>query len=260
MLEVDGLTVRYGKRLVLRGVSLSVKGEKVLLIGPNGSGKSTLFKAALGLVPKEGGTISVFGSEVEEAEGILNVSTNIEDVYRLLNLNVGDLISLYSELKGVGNARAFELIREFELEDVLSRKLYQLSEGQKKMVCNIIALSSNPDLLLLDEPFESVDQSRRRRLIELLNQTKAEVLMSTHELHLVKHFSGWKLYFMLEGRVWGKFDASELERLYISRGRVENALSVMETSQGVFSITLDRGEVKVSSATNLSSLLESAAE
>ena len=260
MLEVHDLRVQYGKNTVLRGVNLTVNGEKVLLIGPNGSGKSTLFKAALGLAPIAGGKIFVFGSEVRDAKEVLKVSTNLEEVYGLLSLSVRDLISMFSELKGVGNARAFELIREFELEDVLDKKLYHLSTGQKKMVCNIMAIGSNPELLLLDEPFESVDQSRRRRLIDLLNQMKAEVLMSTHELDLLRYFSGWKLYFILEGKVWGKFDASMLDRLYISRGKVEGSISVMETSLGIFSVTLDRGDVKVSSATSLSSLLERVAE
>jgi ABC-type multidrug transport system ATPase subunit len=128
------------------------------------------------------------------------------------------------------------------------------------MVCNILAMNQKAKLLLLDEPFDNVDQSRRRRFIELLKQSNAELLMSTHEFELLRLLPDWKLCFMLEGKLWGKFEVSQLERLYISRGRADNAMAVMETSMGVFSVTLDKGDVLVKTATNLSSLLEAVAE
>ncbi|MEM3638357.1 MAG: ATP-binding cassette domain-containing protein [Conexivisphaerales archaeon] len=260
MLEVKELKVEFEKVKVLDNVNIDVNDEKVVLVGPNGSGKSTLFKAILGLAPIANGSIKVFGNDVKNAKEVIKVSTNLAEVYRLANLNVADIIEIYSELKGEGNARAIQMIKEFELEDTLSKKLYQLSTGQQKMVCNILAVNSKAELLLLDEPFDNVDQSRRRRFIELLKQRDAEVLMSTHEFDLLRQLQDWKLCFMLEGKLWGKFEVSQLERLYVSKGKAEGALAIMETSLGVFSVTLDKGDVQVKNATNLSSLLEAAAE
>jgi hypothetical protein len=61
---------------------------------------------------------------------------------------------------------------------------------------------------------------------------------------------------MLDGRLWGKFSASQLDRLYITRGEAKDALTVMETSLGKLSVTLDHGDIAVKTATNLSALLE----
>jgi ABC-type multidrug transport system ATPase subunit len=260
MLEANQLRVVYGSNIVLKDVNLVVNGEKVVLVGPNGSGKSTLFRAILGLAPVASGSIKVFDKSLSNMKNVIEVSTNIAEVYRIANLKVADIVNIYCELKGIGNAQSFQMMKEFELEDTLGRKLYELSTGQQKMVCNILAMNQKAKLLLLDEPFDNVDQSRRRRFIELLKQSNAELLMSTHEFELLRLLPDWKLCFMLEGKLWGKFEVSQLERLYISRGRADNAMAVMETSMGVFSVTLDKGDVLVKTATNLSSLLEAVAE
>jgi len=260
MLEVNQLRVVYGSNVVLKDVNLVVNGEKVVLVGPNGSGKSTLFKAILGLAPVASGLIKVFDNSLSNIKNLIEISTNIAEVYRIANLKVADIINVYCELRGIGNAQTFQMIKEFELDDTLGRKLYELSTGQQKMVCNILALNQSAKLLLLDEPFDNVDQSRRRRFIELLKRSNAELLMSTHEFELLRLLPGWKLCFMLEGKLFGMFEVSQLERLYISKGRLENALAVMETSLGIFSVTLDKGDLQVKTATNLSSLLEAVAE
>ncbi|MEM0288142.1 MAG: ATP-binding cassette domain-containing protein [Nitrososphaerota archaeon] len=260
MLHVKQLDIVLGKTTILKDVNLTVNGEKVVLVGPNGSGKSTLFRAILGLVPISSGSISIFGKDVRYAKGLLGVSTNIDEVYRIANLNVKDIIEIYCELKEVGNNKSLNMIKEFELEDTLGKRIYKLSTGQAKMVCNILALNQKAEILLLDEPFDNVDQSRRRRFMDLLQNGNFEILMSTHEFELLKNLKDWKLCFMLEGKLWGKFEVSQLDRLYVTKGKVEGALKVMDTSLGYFSITLDKGDVQVRSATNLSSLLEAAAE
>lgn len=260
MLQVSSVQVSYNSRKALNDVSLQVNNEKIVLVGPNGSGKSTLFKAILGIAPIQKGTILVFGKDIRSVNGELGLATNIADVYRLANLKVSEMIELYSELKGKGNDEPMSLVEQFELNETLNKRIFELSTGQQKMVANVLAVSFSPRLILLDEPFDNVDQSRRRRFIDLLLRKESEVIMSTHEFGLLRHFSDWKLCFMLEGKLWGKFDVRELDRLYVSKGKIDDALSVMETSMGTFSITLDRGDVQVNTATNLSSLLEVVAE
>lgn len=260
MLQIEQLFVSYdGKQndSILKGVNLSVnQNEKAVVVGPNGSGKSTLFKAALGLAPVTSGEIKLFGTPVSKEEREIRVSTNIVDVYRLIYLPARDLVNIFAELKGKTPDLALNLFREFELDAVLGKRLHELSTGQQKMFGNIMAVSFNPKLVLLDEPFDNVDENRRRRFIEVLRNLDAEIVIITHEFNLLSRLGDWGLYFMLEGKLWGKFSVSQLDRLYISRGKVAGALDVMETSLGKLSVTLDHGDVAVKTASNVNALLE----
>jgi ABC-type multidrug transport system ATPase subunit len=258
VLQIQGLKVRYDNddEPVLRGVDLSLEREKVVIVGPNGSGKSTLFKAVLGLAPVSGGTVKVDGTDVKEVRGETGVSTNMAEVYKLVYLPTEDVVSMFAALKGGSLQRTIKMLDEFELQPILGKRLHELSTGQQKMFGNIMAVSFAPKLVLLDEPFDNVDESRRRRFIEILKGLDAGVVIITHELNLLKRLEGWSLYFMLDGKLWGKFSASQLDRLYVTRGEAKDALAVMETSLGTLSVTLDHGDIPVQTATSLNSILE----
>src|SRR5579883_2525559 len=236
MLSVQDLVVTYNRHSdgpVLKNVNFQIASEeKVVIVGPNGSGKSTLLKAILGLAPIESGSVKVFGTDVKEVRGDVRVSTNLAEVYRLAYVKAKDVVKIFAELKGGNPDSAF------------------------KMFGNILAVSFSPKLVLLDEPFDNVDEGRRRRFIEVLRQLPAEMVVITHEFNLLQRLSDWGLYFMIEGRLWGKFSASLLDRLYITRGEASGSLAVMETSLGRLSITLDHGDIAVRTATNLNALLE----
>lgn len=261
MLKVEDLSVTFDdtKTTALRGVNLTLRDEKMIVVGANGSGKTTLLKAILGLAPITYGTVSVFGRDVRTILGATGLSTNLAEVYRLVSLPVRDLIDIFARLKRGDVNELVGRIHEFELDEVLDKKTYQLSTGQQKMVGNLLAASFGPKLVLLDEPFDNVDFTRRRRFVRLLQELPAEVLLNTHELELLKRFGGWKLGFMFDGRMYGPFQVSDLDRLYLSRGSAPGALAVLETSLGRFSITLDRGDTLVQSATSLNALVENLA-
>lgn len=240
----------------MRNVNLSLGTERVVVVGPNGSGKTTLLRAILGLAPITSGTARVFGQDVSTVRGELRVSTNLAEVYRLISLPVRDLLPIFARLKGGDPAALARRVHEFELEGTLDRKIYELSTGQQKLLGVLLALSAGPGLLLLDEPFDNVDFSRRRRLAALLQEQSGAALLSTHELELLRLFDGWHLAFMFEGRLVGPFETANVDRLFLSRGRVPDALAILETSAGVFSVTLDRGDLPVKNATSLTALVE----
>jgi ABC-type multidrug transport system ATPase subunit len=260
MLSVQDLVVTYNRHSdgpVLKNVNFQIASEeKVVIVGPNGSGKSTLLKAILGLAPIESGSIKVFGTDVKEVRGDVRVSTNLAEVYRLAYVKAKDVVKIFAELKGGNPDSAFKMFYDFELGQILNKRIHELSTGQQKMFGNILAVSFSPKLVLLDEPFDNVDEGRRRRFIEVLRQLPAEMVVITHEFNLLQRLSDWGLYFMIEGRLWGKFSASLLDRLYITRGEASGSLAVMETSLGRLSITLDHGDIAVRTATNLNALLE----
>jgi ABC-type multidrug transport system ATPase subunit len=259
VLEVSELAVSYNPRSegpVLKGVNMTLKGEKAAIVGPNGSGKSTLFRAALGLVKFQSGSVKVFGRDVSEERGDVGVSTNLAEVYRLAYVPGRDIVDIFAELKGGPPESALKLFQDFELTQALGKRIHEMSTGQQKMFGNLLAVSFSPKLVFLDEPFDNVDENRRRKFVELLKGLDAEVVIITHEFNLLQRLPDWGLYFMLEGRLWGKFNASQLDRLYITRGVAEDALEVMDTSLGKLSVTLDHGDVAVKTASNVSALLE----
>jgi ABC-type multidrug transport system ATPase subunit len=259
MLQIESLTVSYDRSAesaVLKGVNLDLRSEKAVVVGPNGSGKSTLFKAVLGLVPIRSGSVKVFGTDVWREKGDIRVSTNLAEVYRLAYVPTRDIVSIFAGLKGGNPESALKLFHDFELEPILRKRIHELSTGQQKMFGNIMAVSFSPKLVLLDEPFDNVDENRRRKFIEVLKNLDAEMIIITHEFNLLQRLADWGLYFMLEGKLWGRFSASQLDRLYVTRGEVEGALKVMDTSLGKLSVTLDHGDVAVKTASNVNALLE----
>lgn len=262
MLEVKGLVVDYGKRdrRVLNRVDLTVgDGEKVAVVGPNGSGKSTLIRAALGLAPIAEGSATVFGMDVRTVSGETRVSTNLLEVYRLLYSSAAELIKVFAELKGVNPSDYLSLVDYFGLQEVLDRRVHEMSSGQAKMFGNIMALGSKPKLLLLDEPFENVDQSRRAKMANTLTGFGEEVVMVTHEFDLLRKFQDWKLYFMIEGTLYGAFSVADLDELYISRGEKPGSILTVNTSFGTLSITRGQGDVALKSATSINRLIEEVA-
>lgn len=259
MLSAENLVVSYdgtGSRRTLDNVSLKLGNEKAVIVGPNGSGKTSLIKAFLGLAPVSSGSLEVMGKPPGKISGMTNVSTNLPDVYRIMRLAIGDLIRVYADLKGSSQSEAMDLIGTFQLEHVLGKYIHQLSSGEQKMVCNILSMSFRPDLILLDEPFDSVDQGRRLKLASLLNSMQCGVLLNTHEFEVIRRLTGWSMYFMIEGRLFGRFLASQLPNLYINRGIVEGHISRIETSFGDYSITENGGQVPIAGARNLASLLD----
>ena len=259
MIEISNVTASYAgteKRLALKNISLSIGKEKVVMIGPNGSGKTSVIKLILGILEKTDGKVTIDGVNTNEIHDYLGLSTNLSDVYKLTGGTVADTIGIFAELKNSDPSNALRLIDHFQLSNILGKKLFQLSSGEQKMIGNILALSFSPSIMLLDEPFDNVDQSRRIKLIRLLKEVKSDVLLNTHELNLLNYLEGWSLYFILDGQVYGKFNTGMLKELYISKGDIPGNLGLIESDIGKFSITLKSGDVPISSVSNLNSLFD----
>lgn len=259
MIEILDATARYdGKiqNMPVKNINLHLDGEKIVIIGPNGSGKTTILKMILGLAGVTSGSVKVFGKDVAEITKETRISTNLMEVYKLMGTDVLDTIRIYAELKGKHPDEALELVREFGLEDTLKKRLHQLSSGQQKIIGNILALSFSPSTVLLDEPFDNVDQGRRIKLVNIIERTDAEIILNTHELDILKRLKTWGLYFIIEGRLFGRFNASKADRLYLNSGEIAGCLTVVETSFGKYSITEDSGQVPLSSARDLLSVFD----
>jgi len=159
-LQVDGLVVRYGETVALRGVSLAVgRGEVVALIGANGAGKSSLLNATLGLVPAASGRVRVGPTSVEVLPTRARIAAGLAlspegrrvfpDLSVEENLDLGDLGHDLQERR----ARRDAVCRRFPR--LLERRLQRagtLSGGEQQMLAIGRALMADPSVLLLDEP------------------------------------------------------------------------------------------------------------
>jgi ABC-type multidrug transport system ATPase subunit len=251
MIEANNAYIGYKNVEVLRNINIKID-ESSVLVGPNGSGKTTFLNSILGFSKVIRGKLSVFGKDVSKLRNFIGISTNLVEVYKILSVKIRDLIKIYAELYGGEVSDALNLLNMFNFNS-FDKKIYEISLGQQKILANVLALAFNPKLALLDEPFENLDQSRRLKMIKLLKEMRnCKVVLTTHEINLVKKLKEWKLYLVFNGSIYGPF--STTDELYVSRGKISDALVLIQTNNGYLSVTRDNGELPLSSIGDIENL------
>lgn len=181
LVSARNLTVRLGANVVLRNVDLSVeRGEIVTIVGPNGSGKTTLLRAIIGAVAPSAGVI-------ERAPGLkVGYVPQQLHVDPTLPLTVARFLGLPRKPSEEASLKA---LTEAGVPDLLHRQMSMLSGGQFQRVLLARALIAEPDLLLLDEATQGLDQPGSaafyRRIEDVRRTLGCAVLMISHELHVV---------------------------------------------------------------------------
>ncbi len=167
ILEADGLVKSFGRRRVVDGVQLHVEqGEIVGLLGPNGAGKTTCFRMICGMLEPDAGTVFLSGLEVTSwpmyrraREGGMGYLAQESSVFKKLNVEQNLLCML--ELLGVrGKARrqrCNELLKQFNIEHIRKSKAARLSGGERRRLEIARCLVSEPEIIMLDEPFAGID-------------------------------------------------------------------------------------------------------
>jgi len=181
LLRADHVDLAYGGQRVLHGVSLSIaKGEIVTIVGPNGSGKSTLLRVLIGaLSPGKGKVERAPGLRIGYVPQRLHIDPTLPmTVRRFLNLP-----------RRVADSAATQALERAGVPGVAAQQMAQLSGGQFQRVLLARAILSDPDILMLDEPTQGLDQpgsaSFYRQIEEVRNRIGCAVLMVSHELHVV---------------------------------------------------------------------------
>lgn len=195
-LHIEGLTVRYGQTTALSNVCMDVEeGAFLGIIGPNGGGKTTLIKAILGLVPRESGTIEVFGRE-KGLGSAMGYVPQFSAVDRGFPISVDEVV-MTAFLKGPlhpffrysqeHRKKAEENLKRVGILELKDRQISQLSGGEFQRMLIARALATDPKILLLDEPTASVDPSSRQQIFELLSELNKSVtiLLVTHDMMAV---------------------------------------------------------------------------
>jgi lipopolysaccharide export system ATP-binding protein len=165
-LEAVGLQKSYHKKKVVDNVSIKVeKGEVVGLLGPNGAGKTTCFSLILGLIPKEGGRIYLDGDDITGLPMYIRARKGLcllpqePSAFRKLSVE-GNLMSIAENEPGdhsEGYDRLLHLLKELGLVKLSKVKAFTLSGGERRRLEIARALITNPEYMLLDEPFTGID-------------------------------------------------------------------------------------------------------
>ena len=181
LLSATAIDLAYAGQRVLRGVSLSIaKGEIVTIVGPNGSGKSTLLRVLIGaLKPDKGSVTRAAGLKIGYVPQRLHIDPTLPlTVRRFLDLP-----------KPVPQGDAIAALDRAGVPGVIGQQMASLSGGQFQRVLLARAVLGGPDILMLDEPTQGLDQpgsaSFYRQIEEIRNRLGCAVLMVSHELHVV---------------------------------------------------------------------------
>jgi lipopolysaccharide export system ATP-binding protein len=199
-LVVKGLQKSYGKRLVVRDVSLQVDcGEVVGLLGPNGAGKTTSFYMIVGLVPSDAGSIDINGTDITSLpihrRAVLGLSYLPQEASVFRKLTVEENIRAVLELQRDDNGKALAkneinerldtLLAELQIEKLRENPALSLSGGERRRVEIARALATNPRFVLLDEPFAGVDPIaviEIQRIVRFLKERNIGVLITDHNV------------------------------------------------------------------------------
>ena len=198
-LIVRGLQKSYGKKLVVRDVSLQVEcGEVVGLLGPNGAGKTTSFYMIVGLVPSDAGSIDISGVDISSLpihrRAALGLSYLPQEASVFRRLTVEENIQAVLELQKVDGKRLTKLeikerldtlLHDLQIEKLRENQAMSLSGGERRRVEIARALATNPRFVLLDEPFAGVDPIaviEIQRIVRFLKERGIGVLITDHNV------------------------------------------------------------------------------
>ncbi|MBC2580732.1 ABC transporter ATP-binding protein [Clostridium sp. DJ247] len=187
MIEAKNVSKVFEDLEALKNVNIHVnKGSIYGLVGSNGAGKTTLIKTLVGIYKQDEGSVHINGEAVFENVDIKLKMVFIPDaLYFFSQYSIKDMAKFYKRIYPSWNDERYEKLKEaFNIEE--NKKIHRLSKGMQRQVAFWLALSSMPDLLILDEPLDGLDPVMRQKVKNLIIQDVAErqmtVLISSHNL------------------------------------------------------------------------------
>lgn len=270
MINVTGLSKRYGTHLAVEDVSFSIeKGEVIGFLGPNGAGKSTIMNILTGYLSKTQGKVEVDGFDIvdypEEAKRRIGYLPEIPPLY--MDMKVREYLNFIYDLKKVKfpkKPHIDEILKLVKIDDVAGRLIKNLSKGYRQRVGFAGALIGNPDVLILDEPTVGLDPKQIieiRNLIGRLGKNHT-IILSSHILSeiqavckrviiinkgkIVADDTAENLAYKLsdDRSVLARITGSEnemLETLKTVKG-VKSVVSLGQTEQGAFDFVIEPEE------------------
>ncbi|HEX7107081.1 MAG TPA: ABC transporter ATP-binding protein [Acidothermaceae bacterium] len=212
-ISLRGLTKSFGPVRAVDGVDLVVApGETVALLGPNGAGKSTTIDLLLGLGKPDAGDVRVFGMTPDQAVQRGAIGAMLQTGELIRDLTVRELLTMMASLYP-NPAAVDDVVDVTGLHDIVGRRTNKLSGGQTQRVRAAIALISNPDLLVLDEPTVAMDVEGRHLFWNSVRRIAASgktIVFATHYLEEADTYAD-RIVLMARGRIVADGPATEIK-------------------------------------------------
>ena len=195
IISVSDLSFGYdSKRKVLENINFQLKkGESVGLVGANGVGKSTLLIILVGL--NTGFQVDVMVNNIPlEKKNLKTIRKNVGYVFQdadsqLFMSTVFDDVAFAPRNYGMSeaevNEKTMEALKVVHIEQLKDKQIYKLSGGEKKLASIATILSTEPDVILMDEPSVALDPKNRRNLINILNRLNQAKIIASHDLNMI---------------------------------------------------------------------------
>ncbi len=219
VLSISGLVKKFGSTTAVAGIDIDVpQGSFYGIVGPNGAGKTTTLSMVTGLLRPDGGSITVHGNDVWRdpvaAKRLIGV---LPDRLRLFDRLTGRQLLYYSgTLRGLDSAtvaqRSDDLAAAFGLEEALGRLVTDYSAGMTKKIALACSMIHSPRILVLDEPFESVDPVSAANVVDILQkyvEGGGTVVLSSHSMDMIQRVCD-RVAIIVEGRVLAKGTVDEV--------------------------------------------------
>jgi ABC-2 type transport system ATP-binding protein len=222
VLRAEGICKWFGRTQVVEDLSLEVKrGEIVGLLGPNGSGKTTSLRMMLGMIPPDAGRVTILGQPPQRARdrtGYLPEERGLYTDERAL-----DMLVYVGRLRGMSRTearrRALEWMARLKLEDHTRSKVEKLSHGMQQRLQFIASVLHDPELLILDEPFQGLDPIHTPLLLQILGELRDQgvaIVLSTHQLDLAEQLCD-RVAMLFQGRVVVEGTLEEIRQKFAGR-------------------------------------------
>jgi len=192
IIQVQNLVKRYGDVVAVDGLSFEVEqGELFGLLGPNGAGKTTSIRVMMDILQPDEGNVTILGQPPGRAKDRVGYLPEERGLYR--NLKVLDTLVYLAELKGVPRAEAKErggaLLERVRLEEWTDHKVKDLSRGMQQRLQFVASIVHDPQVMILDEPFQGLDPVNTERLkgfVGELHDAGKTIILSSHQMNLVE--------------------------------------------------------------------------
>ena len=189
-IEIKNLTVAYGENIALEDFNLDVEiGSLVALVGPNGAGKSTLIKTILKFLKQITGEIKINGKNLAYVPQRNSVDWDFPTtLFDVVEMGCYGRVGLFKRVNKKEKQKVFKAIEQVGMLDFKDRQISELSGGQQQRAFIARALVQEADIYLMDEPFQGVDSTTEKSIVDILKKLKSEgktLLVVHHDLQTV---------------------------------------------------------------------------
>ena len=222
-IEIKNLTVAYGENIALEDFNLDVEiGSLMALVGPNGAGKSTLIKTILKFLKQITGEIKINGKSLAYVPQRNTVDWDFPTtLFDVVEMGCYGRVGLFKRVNKEEKKKVLKAIEQIDMSEFKDRQISELSGGQQQRAFIARALVQEADIYLMDEPFQGVDSTTEKSIVDILKKLKSEgktLLVVHHDLQTVSTYFESVTFInktvIASGKVKEVFTQENIEKTY----------------------------------------------